>query len=215
MSSISQQIDVISGVEPLWSTGCSDAERAQAVHRVLIVGSSKRFRPQTDWSPSISGLTSRSPSCPSYTLWQWESFCDVLIGQTVKVHLIFFHYHLTTLPVVLYIYIVKILPPQTNAKVMESIVQWDGRLPVLTDAMWIQVWEDRIHMALPKNGRKIPWLMVDLRFPILLVTILYGFSRKFSILGMHSRPWTFRREQCWAASGGRCAAQLAAPTGGN
>lgn len=136
----------------------------------------------------------------------------------VKVHLIFFHYHLTTLPVVLYsmyIYIVKILPPQTNAKVMESIVQWDGRLPVLTDAMWIQVWEDRIHMALPKNGRKIPWLMVDLRFPILLVTILYGFSRKFSILGMHSRPWTFRREQCWAASGGRCAAQLAAPTGGN
>ena len=60
----------------------------------------------------------------------------------VKVHLIFFHYHLTTLPVVLYsmyIYIVKILPPHTNAKVMESIVQWDGRLPVLTDAMWIQV----------------------------------------------------------------------------
>ena len=89
MSSISQQIDVISGVEPLWSTGCSDAERAQAVHRVLIVGSSKRFRPQTDWSPSISGLTSRSPSCPSYT-WSILMSLDYVPLSTLMVMMIKF-----------------------------------------------------------------------------------------------------------------------------
>ena len=49
MTSIFQGIDVffLASLEPLplgTHTGCSDAERAQAVHRVLIVGEPKRFR---------------------------------------------------------------------------------------------------------------------------------------------------------------------------